>query len=314
MTEVSPTTLVIGGNVDLVGTIRYDSGHVPDGTEAFFQAEPGYGEFDKQKDTMEDGLVSARFTATGEIGEVVLSVTVDNETITETLIVEPAKIYLPIVTKTKLNIANPLTNGDFEDGLTSWDGDQGPFLSHGSGLPQVTIDSGEADFNNVALLGNPNYSNGSIPVGYGVISQTFTVEGSDLELQYRVWSRDIVKGSQDKYFDTFEVSVDNSPIEITDADRNEIGCDGVSLNPNKESIEVPSDGGLLFCGGGLGETNILKDTGWLTVTLNLENRNLGEDITLYFTIWSREYEIKYRDDKAYYNTWAWVDNVKFKEP
>ena len=209
-------------------------------------------------------------------------------------------LYMPLVMRDH----SPLVNGDFEDGLREWDTGRGPFYGHGSGSPQgvVAYDGGYR-----ALPGDSNASNESLPVGYGYIAQTFTVRKRYLRLQYWVFSWDKAKGAQ-LYWDTFEVSVNRPPDQIWDSERNNRGCAGAMLNP-EGTLPVPGDG-LVFCGDRSGDEGSSWDTGgWKTVTLD-PSAFQGRSITLYLAIWSREDDPEFYNDDAFWNTWAYVDNVQ----
>ena len=212
--------------------------------------------------------------------------------------------YLPVVRRNYRRFIN----GDFEHELSGWDTRRGPFSGHGSGMPQsvVVFDGG-----NRALLGQPGASNDAIPVGYGTIAQTFTLDKRYAQLQYWVFSYGKAKG-EEGYFDTFEVSVNRAPDQISDDERDARGCTSTGLNPDG-TLAVPGDG-LVFCGGidRPGE-GILWDTqGWKTVTLDLSAYQ-GTNVTLYLTIWSREYKWPFYDDRGWFNTWAYVDNVQLTD-
>jgi len=56
----------------------------------------------------------------------------------------------------------------------------------------------------------------------------------------------------------------------------------------------------------------LWDSGWKTVTLDMSTFQ-GQNITLYLSVWSREYESQYYNNRAWYNTWAYVDNLNPQE-
>jgi hypothetical protein len=205
------------------------------------------------------------------------------------------------------------SNGGFEGGLAGWNTAQGPFSvdddEHGSGLPQgvVTFDGGDR-----ALLGEPEASDDQIHVGYGYLAQTFTVVKPRLQLQYRVVSYDIVRGAE-KYYDSFEVSVNQPPHQISDGDRDSAGCASTVLNPGG-SLVVLEDG-LVFCGGRSvteSEAGTKWDSGWKTVTLDLSAFQ-RENVTLYLSVWSREYDPRYYGDQGWYNTWVYVDNLSLQE-
>lgn len=198
-------------------------------------------------------------------------------------------------------------NGGFEDGLQAWTAGRGPFDGHGSGLTQrvVSFSSGQR-----ALLGQEgDLPVGTIPVGYGTLSQTWTINQRYLGLDYWVISYDNAKTDRG-YFDTFEVAVNRPPADITDGERDAQGCDeSARLNP--EGTLFVSGAGLVFCGGRPGTSSGLRwDTGgWKTITLDL-NAFQGQNVTLYLTLWSREYDKPFYNDQAWFNTWAYVDNVR----
>lgn len=211
--------------------------------------------------------------------------------------------YLPLAR----NAYRRLGNGSFELGLSSWDTQRGPFSGHGAGLPTsaATYQGGSR-----GLLGTSgNLAAGSIPVGYGALAQTVTVQQRYVRFDYWVFSYDRAKG-ETRYYDTFEVSVNRAPTQIPDAERDVRGCAGTWLNPSG-TITVGQDG-LVMCGGRpgtAGQGTLWDSGGWKSVTLDL-GAFQGRNVTLYFTLWSREYEAPFRDDKAWFNTWAYVDNVQ----
>jgi hypothetical protein len=212
-------------------------------------------------------------------------------------------VHLPLVARKY----RPFVNGDFGDGLMGWETGRGPFDGHGSGLPHSVVDF---DGGQRALLGDPDASDYYIPVGYGTLSQTFTLNKRYLRLQYWVSSYDIARGDE-RYYDTFEVSINRPPAHISDAERDNRDCDtGTGLNP--EGTVTVSGDGLAFCGGRPGTTGVGTpwDTGgWKTVALDL-NAFQGTNVTLCLAIWSREDDPRYYNDHAWFNTWAYVDNVQ----
>ena len=217
--------------------------------------------------------------------------------------VSPARVYLPI-------IMQPLINGDFERDWLNWTHGQGPFLVHGSGLSQ-TIALFEGSHR--ALLGSPEYDNKNahIPVGYAFMSRVITVPGSMpvLVFSYRVHSLDTSLGTaKAEYFDTFEVSIDKSPGQITRAERDGAnGCSGAALNPDNVT-RTPTTSGLIVCGGAPQGNTSEWDSGWRTVRINLA-AFANSAVTLYWAAWSREYDPPWYDDSAYYNTYSYVDDV-----
>lgn len=221
-------------------------------------------------------------------------------------------IFLPVVLK---NYTPPkaLNNGDFQSGdLSGWDYGPGTFEGHGSGLPQGVTSIGGGEY--AALLGNKAYDgnahNGTIPVGYGAIAQSFTVITRYVQIKYHVSTYDFVRSAKTgRYFDTFEVSLNASSAEINDSERNAKGCASTILNPT--GVLVPGEG-LVLCGGHNGtEGGSLHDLGWKTVHLDMAAYQ-GERITLYFTVWNREYVAPDWDDKGYFNTWVELNDISMK--
>ena len=215
-----------------------------------------------------------------------------------------AQKFLPSVSRN----LSPLVNGDFENGLVGWTPGQGPFNvngGHGSGVPQTETGSQE-------LLGSPDAQHTDLPVGFGYISQTFSVLKPHLEFSYRVFSMDIATGTQ-PYYDTLEVLVNRAPGEITNVER-----DSATWNPAGITLTVPSTGGLVFLSGAPGTKDDvgerLWDSGLLTVTLDLSNlQGGGENVTLCFVLWSREYSSPFYDDQGWYNTYAYVDSIALRD-
>jgi hypothetical protein len=198
-------------------------------------------------------------------------------------------------------------NGGFENGLQGWTAGRGPFDGHGSGLTQqvVSFSGGQR-----ALLGQEgDLPAGTIPVGYGTLAQTWTVHQRYLSLDYWVVSYDNAKTDRG-YFDTFEVSIDRPPTDITNSERDARGCN-TSARLNPEGTLFVSGPGLVFCGGRPGASSGIRwDTGgWKTVILDL-NAFQGQNVTLYLTLWSREYQAPFYNDSAWFNTWTYVDNVR----
>lgn len=218
------------------------------------------------------------------------------------------QVFMPLASRNY----SCLVNGGFESGLNGWVSGRGPFNGHGTGLPQSALSYAGSQ---QALLGDRAASNGGIRVGYGYLAQTFAVEKRYLRLQYHVFSYDIVRSStSDRYFDTFEVSIDKPPAQIANGERNSRGCTTTNLNPTG-TLVVPAGGALAFCGGRSGSSSVVGtqwDSGSRTVTLDMSAYR-DESITLYVAIWSREYDLPFYNDQGWYNTWAYVDNVSLEE-
>ncbi|RME51650.1 MAG: hypothetical protein D6796_00430, partial [Caldilineae bacterium] len=174
------------------------------------------------------------------------------------------------------------------------------FQGHGSGLLPTAADG-------VARLGNPDFQNGHIPVGYGYLKQEFTVQKRYLKITYQVTTYDIITSSapgfEGFYFDTFEVSL-VSPSAITDADR-----DAVLPWLNPSGIITPTGNLLFLAGQSASKAGNRYDTGRQTVTLDMQDY-LGQNVTLYLALWEREYETLYYDDHGWYNTWVDVDEIQ----
>ena len=298
--NASPAAILRGEQSKVTASIKGVTGYAPDGTTVAFSTNLGSV---TASVTLSSGDASATYSANGGTGTATISAKVDNQTVTAQVVVNSKQVlvYLPGVDK---NFA-PLTNGDFSEGFSGWEQGKGPFVAasgtHGSGLPQSII---SVNGNNAALLGDPNFTDGSIPVGYGYIAKTFTVDKNSLAFQYHLITFDVAL-AQGGYFDTFEVSVNQKPDQITDAQRNAAGCVTPDAAPASINVTAP---GLAFCTGGTGEGGTQKDYGIKNLSLNLSAFK-GENVTVYFAIWSREYDAKYYDNHAFYNTWVTVDNV-----
>lgn len=232
-----------------------------------------------------------------------------NQVVTLTFVRDwPSMIYLPSVRRDP-----QVVNGDFENGWDGWTHGQGAFRGHGSGLPSSIV---LFEGSHRALLGSPalDDKNESLPVGYAAMSQTVTVPlgATDLMLAYRVHTFDTVYGTgENKYFDTFEFSVGKAPDQIADTDRESAGCRTSVLNPHDVTL-TPSASGLVFCAGGqpADKGGAAWDSGWRSVKVDLASF-ANTRVTLYFANWNREYDARWFNDKGYYNTYTYVDNVWF---
>ena len=217
-------------------------------------------------------------------------------------------IYLPLVTNNYVR----LTNGDFGQGLLGWQVLSGGFVhngvSYGSAGPQpqpIMVNGRD-----VARLGDLSYVNGHIPVGYGAIAQTFTIEGNTLRFDYRLVTQDLYQGAAG-YYDTFEVSINTAPGVVSNEQRDAI-CneEHQAFNPENGS-SIPVSAGLVLCAG---RVNIADagDFGWRTVTLtglnDFNNGSRDKNITLYFSVWSRQYT---GFNQGWWNTYVEIDNVRW---
>jgi len=99
--------------------------------------------------------------------------------------------------------------------------------------------------------------------------------------------------------------------QISDADRESAGCRGSALNPQDVTL-TPSASGLVFCAGGrpTDSPGAPWDSGWRSVKVDLSSF-ANTRVTLYFANWNREYDARWFNDKGYYNTYTYVDNVEF---
>lgn len=197
-----------------------------------------------------------------------------------------------------------IVNGNFETGdFTGWQTTKSGMPGcGGSGLDTVVVGAN----NHKARIGDPDYIQGEIPVGYGSISQTIVVENRYLKFRYRVNSKDIFYNPEnEKYWDTFEVSV-NSPLEEVGRSQRDQACQN-NLNPDNQTIEAQE--GLVVCAGRV-SVDDPEDLGWREVTLDL-NSFLNQDITLYFSSWNRGHFNPYCDDKGWWNTWVLIDDVEW---
>ncbi len=132
-----------------------------------------------------------------------------------------------------------------------------------------------------------------------------------MKFRYRISTHDIIRGAQTgRYFDTFEISLNIPPDQISNGERNNKGYSTNLLNLT--NIIIPSEG-LVLCGGYNGseaDTGTLRDLGWKEVTLDMQNFQ-QQEVTLYFTLWSREYESPRYNDQALYNTWVYINDIHF---
>lgn len=224
-------------------------------------------------------------------------------TITPTPFKGPAIVYLPLILA-PLSVV-PI-NGDFEQNLIGWATPSGKFNGHGTGIP-IEVVTDKCEHNHCALIGIPDEKKYPVPIGYGSLFQIFIVQKRYLHISYHIYTHDFIfwepKGY---YFDTFEVSINKSPEQIDDRERNSIGCRTPPLNLPK----ILGRTGLVFCGGNGGNhiTQDVNDLGQQEIYLDLENFHSTE-ITLYLTLWAREYN-KECYEIGCFNTWVYLDNIQ----
>jgi acid stress-induced BolA-like protein IbaG/YrbA len=210
-------------------------------------------------------------------------------------------IYIPLIEKP---VPPSIINGGFENGLTGWT--FGGVL----GVSEVTqLDNNglfgtstqpAMDGARSLLLGSPDYENkGGVKKGYAEIKQTISVPSNDhptlssiLTIDYEMYSHDLLWFSSVGYIDTFEVYVNKVEALRDDLCRN-------------NGIWTDGDG-LAYCVGiasnSAGSKNPPKQK-LGEVTLDLKGY-AGQEVELIIRVHNR-------NDKDF-NTWAYVDDVKFE--
>ncbi len=205
-----------------------------------------------------------------------------------------------------------LRNGDFElqpDWFPwSHEGDSGfetsilsgPVVDHSI---QVTVPHGSK----FALLGNPDYSNGSVPVGSARAGRSIIIPDPALHPKLSVWYRlftfDKVRSTQGRWLDSFEVYVNavdwgyaQNPAQ-DDARRQERCVDHLGAPPDAEQV---NQGGLVFCQGlQTAPAPGPHDFGWRSITLDLSKFAADAPVTVYLANFNR--------GDGWYNTWTYVD-------
>lgn len=187
-------------------------------------------------------------------------------------------------------------NGDFNAALSPyWSTHQGGFGGNGSGLPVQRVSG-------MARLGDPGYKDAAIPIGYGTLMQAFTVPADlsykYLKLYYDLYSEDFTY-RQRQFYDTFEITFNQAPADVRDQQRASacIESKGIPL--------VLKEAGLAFCDGALPKHRSQE------ISLDL-SAFAGQSVTVYITLWSREYEPRLLDDRGWYNSWVDIDNVRME--
>lgn len=213
-------------------------------------------------------------------------------------------IYLPLL----LRDYAVLANGDFEDQLVGWSTGGTLRVEAVTGLYAGALPPSITGRYAARLGGDDSvYSEGQVPIGYGALWQTFSVPdipNPAITIRYRVATHDVVYGTRTRrYFDDFEVAIDQRPWEITDDSvRDAAGCSQTSPVP---SVIDMSSGGLAFCDGNRTGpetgTASIYDTGWHTVTLRLGPSLRQKNVTLYLANFNR------LDHRL--NTWTYVDEI-----
>lgn len=226
-----------------------------------------------------------------------------------TVTVRDTRMWLPVMAK-----GFGIFNGYFDRGATGWAASAGPFEEHGSGLTwkidnfNIVSDSG-----NGLRLGDPTGKDGALPVGFVTFSQTFAVplDWTKLKFDYQVHTFDQIKGSNtSSYFDSFEVSLWEAGKVggVTDEQRNAL-CQLAAINPTGEKTVVQP--GLILCGGNLAGKTGVYHTFSGSVSFELQMFK-GKSVILNFTLWSKEYNARFYNNRAYFNTWILLDNVRLE--
>jgi hypothetical protein len=198
----------------------------------------------------------------------------------DTITVKQYYVFAPII----LRNYPPIVNGDFEQDLSvGWRNENG-------GLPISRVNA-TADGTPVtgwaALLGNTSYICSGVPQGYAGLAQTFPVPSAGGKLKFRYFIRTQDASPVDKHdYDAFEVYV-NSVRVFDDANRHTtgLGCNTWWRVPGPDNIRHG------------------QVTGWVEETIDL-NGYAGQTVTISFRNYSR-YD-------NYYNTYAYLDNVRFE--
>lgn len=213
--------------------------------------------------------------------------------------VVPYRIYLPILLR---NYA-PFINGGFEDALIGWQ-------TNGQ-MSVSTVDTPTtpaASLRSARLGGDDQvYADGQVPTGYGAAWQSFSVPNTSapkMIVRYRVRTHDAMVGTT-KYYDDFELSIDRAPVDVTDSERDALGCRSTTPLSSTFTAPVPAAGGLAVCDGNRGTPTklpTLYDTDWRTVTLDLSQVKAKGNITVYLANWNR--------NDRFWNTWTYVDSIE----
>jgi hypothetical protein len=153
------------------------------------------------------------------------------------------------------------------------------------GARQVITQSHDGDQQQVILLGQPELGRGggTVPIGFGAITQTITVPLLDeladprLSFWYRVFSYDVVYDSQQKLWDSFDVSI---------------------LDAVGREVELVVRDGYF---GDHSPDMVVADTGWKQKQVSLA-KYAGQTITIRLACHNRV------DNN--YNTWAFTDDVR----
>jgi hypothetical protein len=201
--------------------------------------------------------------------------------------------------------------------IMGWNVKNGPLGNNwGSGLRASEISK---DGRMVLLLGDKSYKNALIPLGYVQAMKKYLVTADKHNL--------IIKNSLETYdtkyslksqhfFDTLEFSINIPGKNISDDMRRKVdSCLSNNFVPEvKETIKVNSDS-LVYCAGGT-VTDLTRNSIPFQVQnseINLDlSSYVGKEISFYMTLWSREYDNVYANDRGYYNTYAYLYSAELQ--
>ena len=291
--DVQNPLLKVGQSTLVTAVIADATAKIPDGVQVAFTANLGSI---NPNDQTQNGLAQVTYTANGGVGTATVAAALDNQSVSQEITIEKqiTRLILPVL----YSNFQPFRNGQFSDGWNGWSWFKGGFNGNGTGGP-LAVGS------QPALLGDPNLLNGQVPVGYGALSQGFTVEKPYLDVQFDFATHDIGLGGDNQYFDTFEISINLPPAQVTDAQRAQVGCHTPSSSTQTVNVAAA---GLVYCAGGNGSVGTLVDFGLSSLRLNLQNFT-GQNVTVYLALWQREYNAPYTQDRGYYNTWVTIHSV-----
>jgi hypothetical protein len=207
-----------------------------------------------------------------------------------------------------------LANGGFElepDWLSwSHEGDAGFATTIVSGtVTDHAIRVGPVDGSRFALLGDPSYSNGSVPVGSARAWRSIVIPDPALHPRLTIWYRlftfDQIRSGQGRWLDSFEIYVGDvnwdaarNPVE-DDLRRQERCVQFAGAEPDAALVK---SGGLVFCQGlPKAPTPGPEDLGWRSVTLDLSAFTAGDTATISLANFNRA--------DGWYNTWTYVDDL-----
>ncbi|MGB1249478.1 MAG: Ig-like domain-containing protein [Candidatus Promineifilaceae bacterium] len=208
-------------------------------------------------------------------------------------------VYLPIVVRDSYL----LTNRGFENGtLSGWT--SGGVI--GSGVSTAQDLDGSLGISAIpaiagtysAHLGNPAYGVNGAPSGFGELRQTISLpsDATKVKLQYRVLTHDqIFANTSQRYFDTFEVYINDTT--ISDTVRNDRCI-------NNRAVPGAVANGLVLCDGNPAaptRDGIPANMGLQSIEIDISSV-AGTNIDLILRVYNRV--------DSSYNTWVYLDNIE----